>query len=619
MPLNTLAGQTAAGTKPKATGFENFQSVMQNMKKQQQPTALSNFYGLNKATTSNIQGQNQQVNKQTEAQKQLYSDDKIKNMMDDLKTKASDKMKSTTTKLDEGVGKVGTVSFPGSPSDEHLTSIMDGTYKADTKLSAADLDANSKIVSDDLADGKIDDQKTRDIFEKLLADDATGEMQKGIEEMIAAIQTGMVNNMGATPPPAAALGNTPDINDVNTEGNWGAAYTDAATGRNTSLEALRQQAIKDLLGIEYGVADDVTPQDTWGGQLNDTNKYEDLAYQQAQLLENPNSTPESVYGALGLSQTGNAYFDAINRSGARNEAINAMRDAEGSTANRDAAKQGFTTATKDYMGAMKDIESRWDEAGTSLKGELDTLKTGTKDALDKKDLGKISEADITAKAKTLTDAQAKAQGIKEVNTKNSEYMKLLQANKEKYTTQVTAEKKAATEKAAAAETARIDAAARAKVSSRPLPTITLSAPEIVAKNQLIEQIAAQQGISPADARVAFDYNLNVELQKKLEASQGKASLAETVKDVSKALGVVFPAAFGVALVAKLAEKYYNAQAGSTKESLDKAGGSLEDSKSDAGKAAAEAVKNNRTDDAAKYGDADYSGADRDYSGSLTGK
>jgi rRNA processing protein Gar1 len=197
------------------------------------------------------------------------------------------------------------------------------------------------------------------------------------------------------------------------------------------------------LGIEYGIAEDVTPEDTWKGQLNDTNNWEDLAYQQAQLLENPNSTPESVYGALGLSQTGNAYFDAINRSGARSGALNAMQDAKGSTAARDAATQGFTKETTDYMNAMKDIESRWDTAGAATQGELDKGKTALKTGLETKDIGKTSEADITAKAETLAKAEAKAKGIKETNAANSEYMKLLQKNKDLYGKQVKSEVEAA--------------------------------------------------------------------------------------------------------------------------------------------------------------------------------
>jgi hypothetical protein len=292
MPLNTLAGQTSTGTnKPKATGFENFQSVMQNMKKQQQPTTLSNFYGLNKATTSNIQGQNQQVNKQTAAQKQLYSDDKIKTMMDDLRTKYKASIDKVSSGLDEKVKKVGTVSFPGSYTDETINDLMDGKYKADTDKPKEQIDADIKIISDDLADGKIDDQRTRDIFAGVFGDQSSGQIDADMQNLMTILNGGAAAR--AEPSPY-------DINSIDTSTDWASGFTKAATDRNVSLEELRKQAIADLLGIEYGIAEDVTPEDTWKGQLNDTNNWEDLAYQQAQLLENPNSTPESVYGALGL-------------------------------------------------------------------------------------------------------------------------------------------------------------------------------------------------------------------------------------------------------------------------------------------------------------------------------
>jgi hypothetical protein len=120
-----------------------------------------------------------------------------------------------------------------------------------------------------------------------------------------------------------------------------------------------------------------------------------------------------------------------------------MQDAKGSTAARDAATQGFTKETTDYMNAMKDIESRWDTAGAATQGELDKTKTDIKTGLEKKDIGILSDEQIKANADRLANAENIAKGIQGANTSNSDYMKLLQKNKDLYTKQVKTEAEAA--------------------------------------------------------------------------------------------------------------------------------------------------------------------------------
>jgi hypothetical protein len=501
MPLNTLSNQTSIGVKPKQTAFQNFQTTMNNMKTQQQPTLLSNFYGLAKNTTGNFQQQGKEINKQTTAQKDLYSDDKIKAMMDDLKSKTKTKIADTSTKLNTGVAGVGnTISFPGSPSDETIKGLNDGTYKANTTVTPEQNQANIDKINTDMVDGKIDDPENRKLLEGLSLGDSPVE----------------VENL---------------INAINTDGDWGASYTGSAEERNKQLENLRKQAIADLLGVEYSVADDVTPNDTWKGQLMGTNDYENLAYNQSQLLENPNSTPESVYGALGLSQTGNAYMDAMNRASARDGALGAMQSAEGTTANRDAATQGFTNEKKSYADTMKDIESRWDTAGAATQAELDKSKTDAKIAIEGKDIGIKSTEDIAKQAKVLTDAQAKAKGIKATNAKDSEYQALLKKNKDLYVKQVAGEQEAA-------RVAQVKAERQAKVDDyRRDATTKGKAPEDV---DAVISAAEAAGTTPEEIESVLSKLTDEELKTYVTNYGNAADTMGTVNKVIQAAGIAIP-------------------------------------------------------------------------------
>lgn len=532
MPLNTLSNKTSTGIKPQQTAFQNFQTTMNNMKTQQQPTLLSNFYGLAKNTTGNFQQQGKEINKQTTAQKDLYSDDKIKAMMDDLKSKTKTKIADTTTKLDTGVAGVGnTISFPGSPSDETIKGLNDGTYKANTTVTPEQNQANIDKINTDMADGKIDDPENRKLFDSLFMSDRTAEAEKMLAEMLGSIGKGMgVPVDPAAPPVAEGVGANP-ADSINTDGDWGASYTGSAEERNKQLENLRKQAIADLLGVEYNVADDVTPNDTWKGQLMGTNDYENLAYNQSQLLENPNSTPESVYGALGLSQTGNAYMDAMNRASARDGALNAMQSAEGTTANRDAATQGFTNEKKSYADTMKDIESRWDTAGAATQAELDKSKTDAKIAIEGKDIGTKSTEDIAKQAKVLTDAQAKAQGIKATNAKDSEYQALLKKNKDLYTKQVAGEQEAA-------RVAQVKAEKQAKVDEYKRDAVTRGkAPEDV---EAVIAAADAAGTTPEEIESVLSKLTDEELKTYVTNYGNAADTMGTVNKVIQAAGIAIP-------------------------------------------------------------------------------
>lgn len=430
MPSNVLQGQTVAGTKPKPTAFETYQTTLKSLKPQ--PSRLSSFYGLSGKTTGNIQQQQQNVQKKTQEQQDVYKNENIKKMMDDLKTKYGEQLKGVGDKLTQGIKTAGTISFPGSPSDETIKALNDGTYKADTTASIGDLNANIDLITKDLSDGKVDDPKVRELF--------AGQLTGDIEKQAGALLQEMYKDVTGTAAPVSAV--PPDVNAIDTSGDWASSYTAAANARNKQLEDLRAQALADLLGINLNVQEDVTPRDTWEEQTRGPSDYENLAFEQAKMLESPNATPESVYGALGLSQTGNAYFDALNREASRREALNAMQGAKGTAADRSGALQGFTGAKEQFGKAMQDIESRWDTQAAATKGELDNLRNAVKTSISTKDIGIKTDEQIKAKAKELADAEAKANGIKITNAKNSDYMKLLAKNKALYEKQIADEAKA---------------------------------------------------------------------------------------------------------------------------------------------------------------------------------
>ena len=577
MPLNVLAGQTASqDNKPKQTAFEAYQSTIKNLQPMQ--SRLGNVFGIAGRTTGNINKQSQNVIDTTGQQKQKFSDTNIKNQMDALKTQHQQSIGAVGNQLNQKAQAMGTISFPGSPSDETIKALNSGTYQADTTTSLKELQDNSQLIRADLADGNMDDPRVVELFKSNwdmlkglvpAASSAGGgstatpadkepwvSPNKGTAKDRGLLESafGLVNRDPDNPSPQKDLGRIPEkvdpfifqkpglpslqdygyppmdspavsvnpVESIDTAQDWAANYQTAANAYNAQKDALRAQALSDLLGIKFDVADDVTPRDTWDEQARQTSDLENLAYAQGQMLESPNSGLNSVYGALGVGQTGNAYFDALTREAARPEALNAIREAQGTTSARSGALNQLGESTNQYGKAMQDIQSRWDTAATGAKNEAATRLQQAQSDIGNRDIGKLSAEQMAAKTKELSTAQTTAKGIKDTNKANKDYIDLLKQNVAK-----------AAPKMVQSYKEEIPAAA-SKLSR------TRGVSEEGA--QKIMSTAAESGVAPAAVERALSELSDEELSKIAEDATSSRETATKLRKIFAGAGLVFPPA-----------------------------------------------------------------------------